>query len=177
VVDRGYEVSGRPAAVTARRDVDSFEFTPPDIDRVSGYLHHLTEAGQGWINLLPGVDADEEERQTMPPGLFSLFSNRQPPVTMATLVPPRPARRGIEGVTVGLLHPTGAKSAARLGEAGVAIPSDWRVRQDHARRGLVLLASLGAPDADIVNWAIRAGTALCRTEMTGQWKAVVYLPS
>jgi hypothetical protein len=163
--------------VTARRDVDSFEFTPPDIDRVSGYLHHLTEAGQGWINLLPGVDADEEERQTTPPGLFSLFSNRQAPVTMATLVPPRPARRGIEGVTVGLLHPTGAKAAARLGEAGVAIPPDWRVRQDHARRGLVLLASLGAPDADIVGWAIRAGTALCRTEMTGQWKAVVYLPS
>jgi hypothetical protein len=96
---------------------------------------------------------------------------------MATIVPPRPARRGFEGVTVGLLHPTGAKAAARLGEAGVAIPSDWRVRQDHARRGLVLLASLGAPDADIIDWAIRAGTALCRTEMTGQWQAVVYLPA
>ena len=60
----------------------------------------------------------------MPPGLFSLFSNRQPPVTMATIVPPRPARRGIEGVTVGLLHPTGAKAAARLDEAGVAIPRE-----------------------------------------------------
>jgi hypothetical protein len=173
VVDRGHEGSGRPGAVTARRDVDSFEFTPPDVDRVSGYLHHLTEAGQGWINLLPGVDADEEESQTMPPGLFSLFSNRQPPVT---IVPPRPARRGLEGVTVGLLHPTGAKAAARLGEAGVPIPPDWRVRQDHARRGLVLLASVGALEADIIAWAIRAGTALCRTEMTGQWKAVVYLP-
>ena len=176
MVDRGYDGTGRPRAVTTRRQVDSFEFTPPGLDRVTGYLHHLTEAGQGWINLLPGVDADEDESQTVPPGLFSLFSNRQPPVTMATLMPPRPAKRGIEGVTVGLLHPTGAKAAARLAEAGVAIPAGWRVRQDHARRGLVLLASLGAPDADIIDWAIRAGTALCRTEMTGQWKAVVYLP-
>ena len=58
----------------------------------------------------------------MAPGLFSVFSGRQPPVTMATIVPPRPAKRGIEGVTVGLLHPTGSKAVARLAEAGVAIP-------------------------------------------------------
>jgi hypothetical protein len=95
---------------------------------------------------------------------------------MATLMPARPARRGMEGVTVGLLHPTGAKAAARLSEAGVAVPGDWRVRQDHARRGLVLLAALGASETDIIGWAIRAGTALCRREMTGQWQAVVYLP-
>ena len=107
--------------VTTRRMSTRSNFTPPALDRVTGYLHHLTEAGQGWINLLPGVDAEEEERQTMPPGLFSLFTNRQPPVTMATLVPPRPARRGIEGVTVGLLHPTGAK--AGRGWARPASPS------------------------------------------------------
>ena len=162
--------------MTTRRDVDSFEFTPPAFDRVTGYLRHLTEAGQGWINLLPGVEAEEDERQTTPPGLFSLFSNRQPPVTMATLMPARPTRRATEGVTVGLLHPTGAKAAARLDQARVAIPVGWQVRQDHARRGLVLLASHGAPETDIVGWAIRAGTALCRQEMTGEWKAVVYLP-
>ena len=162
--------------MTTRRDVDSFEFTPPAFDRVTGYLHHLTEAGEGWINLLPGVDAEEDEQQTMAPGLFSVFSGRQPPVTMATIVPPRPAKRGIEGVTVGLLHPTGSKAVARLAEAGVAIPRDWRLRQDHARRGLVLRSPLGTPATDIIDWAIRAGTALCRTDMTGEWRAVVYLP-
>jgi hypothetical protein len=162
--------------VTSRRDVDRFEFTPPGNDRVTGYLHHLTEAGQGWINLLPGVEVDEDDDQTTPPGLFSLFSNRQAPVTMATLVPARPTRRSIEGVTVGLLHPTGAKAAARLADAGVALPAGWLVRQDHARRGLVVVALHGAPEADIVSWALRAGTTLCRKEMTGQWQAVVYLP-
>jgi hypothetical protein len=176
VVDHGHDGTGSPTAVTTKRDVDTFEFTPPAFDRVAGYLHHLTEAGQGWINLLPGVDTDEDEEQTVPPGLFSLFSNRQPPVTMATLMPARPSRRGIEGVTIGLLHPTGPKAVARLLEAGVAVPGDWRVRQDHARRGLVLLTTLGAPEAVIIDWAIRAGTALCRREMTGQWQAVVYLP-
>jgi hypothetical protein len=162
--------------VTARREVDTFEFTPSTFDRVTGYLHHLTEAGQGWINLLPGVDSEEDEVQTVPPGLFSLFSNRQPPVTMCTLMPPRPNRRGTEGVTVGLLHPTGAKAAARLNDDGVPVPDGWLVRQDHARRGLVLLAPYGALDGDIIAWALRAGTALCRREMTGRWQAVVYLP-
>jgi hypothetical protein len=162
--------------VSTRRDVDRFEFTPPGIDRVVGYLHHLTEAGQGWINLLPGVDLDEDEQQTAPPGLFSLFSQRQPQVTMATLMPPRPARRAFDGVTLGLLHPTGGKAVARLAEAGVTKPEGWLVRQDHPRRGLVLLTKHGTPETDVIEWAIRAGTALCRREMTGDWQAVVYLP-
>jgi hypothetical protein len=162
--------------VTSRRDVDRFEFTPPAFDRVAGYLHHLTEAGQGWANLLPGVEVDEDEQQTMPPGLFSLFSNRQPPVTMCTLVPARPTRRATDGVTVGLMHPTGGKAVARLADAGVAKPEGWLVRQDHPRRGLVLLARHGAAEADIIGWALRAGTVLCRQEMTGTWQAVVYLP-
>jgi hypothetical protein len=162
--------------VTSRRDVDTFEFRPPAFDRVTGYLHHLTEAGQGWINLLPGVDADDDEQQTTPPGLFSLFSNRQPPVTMCTLMPARPTKRATEGVTVGLMHPTGPKAVARLAQDGCAVPAGWVVRQDHARRGVVLLAPRGAPEADIVGWAIRAGTDLCRREMTGEWQAVVYLP-
>jgi hypothetical protein len=164
--------------VSNRRDVQTFEFTPPDLDRVTGFLEHLSEAGQGWINLLPGVEAEEglSERPSAPSGLFGLFGNRQPPVTMGTLMPARPARRAIEGVTVGLLHPTGAKAAARLADAGVALPAGWLVRQDHARRGLVVLARPDAPDIEVVGWAVTAGSALCREPMTGEWQAVVYLP-
>jgi hypothetical protein len=162
--------------VTSRRDVDRFEFTPPAFERVTGYLHHLTEAGEGWINLLPGVELDEDEQQTMPPGLFSLFSNRQPPVTMATLMPARPTRRAADGVTIGLMHPTGGKAVARLAEAGVAMPTGWLVRQDHPRRGLVVLTSHGTPEIESIDWALRAGTALCRQKMSGAWQAVVYLP-
>ncbi|HVA06579.1 MAG TPA: hypothetical protein VNG12_07575 [Acidimicrobiales bacterium] len=158
-----------------RRDVDTFEFSPQAFDRVSGYLGHFTEAGQGWINLLPGVDVDEEQT-TAPAGPFALFTGRQRPVTMITLMPPRPARRASEGVTVGLLHPTGAKAVARLAEAGVAFPSGWGVKQDHARRGLLVMARLGAPEAEILEWALAAGACLCREPMTGEWQAVVYLP-
>jgi hypothetical protein len=162
--------------VSPRRQTDTFEFSPPDTVRVARHLDDLIRAGQGWINLMPGFDEEEEQRTVAPSGLFGLFGNRQPPVTMCTLVPARANRSDSEGVTVGLLHPTGAKAVRRLAEAGVSLPPGWLVRQDHARRGLVARAAPGSAPVDIIAWSIRAGTALCRQEMTGQWQAVVYLP-
>jgi hypothetical protein len=158
-----------------RRDVDRFEFTPPDTARVTAYLENLIDAGEGWINLLPGLE--EEREETLGPSLFSFLSGaRQPPVTMGTLMPPRPTRRAIEGVTVGLLHPAGTRVAARLADEGAGIPPNWVVRQDHVRRGLVVATPVGTGAEEIVMWSLRAGTLLCKEPMTGEWQAVVYLP-
>jgi hypothetical protein len=159
-----------------RRQKDTFEFTPPDVSRVAAYLDTLCEAGEGWINLLPGVEESEEDQVTSP-GLFSLiFGGKQAPVTMGTLMPPKPARAKFDGVTIGLLHPAGGKAVHQLAEDGVRVPEGWVVRQDHTRRGILIRAAVGAAATDIIGWSVRAGTALCRKEMTGQWQAVVYLP-
>jgi len=161
--------------VSSRRETRTVEFTPPEVSEVADVLANLRAAGGGWVNLLPGIDeraADVEQ----PTGLFAFFGSRTPPVTMATLMPARKDRRDGEGVTVGLMHPTGTKAVARLAEVGVAVPEGWVVRQDHVRRGLVLRTPARAGEADVVEWCVRAGTALCRAEMTGRWRAVVYLP-
>jgi hypothetical protein len=162
------------ARVTSRRQTKTIEFTPPDIDSVGGELAALRDAGDGWLNLLPGVVDDPGLNQ--PAGLFAFFGTRQPPVTMATVMPARLDKRDVEGMSVGLMHPTGGKSVARLVEAEVAVPAGWVIRQDHPRRGLVLRTAPDADPADIVRWCVRAGTALCLVDMTGQWQAVVYLP-
>jgi hypothetical protein len=159
-----------------RHEKETFDFRPPDNDRLSGYLHLVTEAGSGWINLLPGVEVDDTRSTTVSAGVFALFGNRQAPVTMCTLMPPSPNKQAYDGVTIGLLHPTGNKVVARLAEAGVPMPEGWVVRQDHNRRGLVVRAPRGAPESEIIEWSIAAGGALCREEMTGEWQAVVYLP-
>ena len=158
-----------------RRQTKTIEFTPPDIDGVGDELAALREAGDGWVNLLPGV-VDEADINP-PAGLFAFFGTRQPPVTMATVMPARLDKRHVEGMSVGLMHPTGAKTIARLAEAGVVVPDGWVVRQDHARRGLVLGTSPDAVATDVVAWCVAAGTALCLADMTGEWRAVVYLPS
>jgi hypothetical protein len=161
--------------VRARRQTVTLEFLPPDDGEVAASLARLVAAGDGWINLIPGVPEDSPDL-IMPTGLSALFGSRQPPVTMATLMPARADRRPPEGPTVGLMHPTGARAVARLAEAGIPLPKGWVVRQDHARRGLLLRCPPGADEAEVVDWCVRAGTELCRAEMTGRWQAVVYLP-
>lgn len=162
--------------MTTRRETLTVEFTPPDYERVAGELDRLREAGNGWINLLPGVPEGAVDVDP-PTGLFAFFGNRQLPVTMATVMPARAERRDNEGMSVGIMHPTGPKAVGRLAEAGVTVPDGWVVRQDHARRGLVLGTSPHATPADVVAWCVEAGTALCMADMTGEWRAVVYLPS
>jgi hypothetical protein len=163
------------ARVRSRRQTQTIEFTPPAIERVTDALARLRAVGDGWINLLPGVDQDVAEPEPQA-GLFAFFGNRAAPVTMATVIPAKKDQRLLEGVSVGLMHPTGGKAIARLAEAGVTTPDGWVVRQDHVRRGLVLRTTVDASESDIVTWCVRAGTALCRVDMTGEWQAVIYLP-
>ena len=86
---------------------------------------------------MPGIDEDASDVDPRG-GLFAFFGNSAPPVTMATVMPPKKDRRDTEGMTVGLMHPTGAKAVARLAEVGRAVPDGWVVRQDHVRRGLLV---------------------------------------
>jgi hypothetical protein len=164
----------RMATVSARRN-KTIEFTPPDVTAVADQLRSLRAAGSGWINLMPGID---EEASDVHPraGLFAFFGNNAAPVTMTTLMPPKKERRDAEGLTVGIMHPTGGKAVARLAEAGVVVPDGWVVRQDHARRGLLVQTPVAVEEPDVLDWSVRAGAALCRAEMTGRWRAVVYLP-
>ena len=160
--------------MSRRQAKETYEFTPPDIERACLSLAQLRQGGDGWMNLLPGVPQGSVEAE--PAGLFAIFGNRASPVTMATVIPPKANRRETEGVSVGLVHPTGGKAVARLREAGVDVPDGWVVRQDHVRRGLVLRTPATAPDNEIVTFSVRAGDALCLVETTGRWQAVVYLP-
>lgn len=162
--------------MSARRQTVTIEFVPPQFDRVATSLEQLRTTGDGWMNLVPGIDEDATPPETHA-GLFAFFGTRQPPVTMATIMPPRRDRRASEGMTVGLMHPTGARAAARLAEAGVPVPDGWHVRQDHARRGLLVRTGVDDAAADVIAWCVRAGSALCRADMTGSWQAVVYLPT
>jgi hypothetical protein len=160
--------------VSGRRS-RTIEFTPPDVAAVAEQLQTLRDAGSGWINLMPGID---EEASDVHPraGLFAFFGNNAAPVTMTTLMPPKKERRETEGLTIGIMHPTGGKAVARLAEAGVLVPEGWVLRQDHARRGLLVQTPVVVSEEDVMDWSVRAGTALCRAEMTGRWRAVVYLP-
>ncbi len=161
--------------MSPRRETMTIQFRPPDVAAVAHSLTEQRDAGSGWINLLPGIHEDAADPEPAP-GLFAFFGNRAAPVSMATVMPAKKERRDSEGVTIGVMHPTGGKAVARLADAGVAVPPGWVVRQDHARRGLLVRTAADASDTDILTWGVRAAEALCRADMTGEWRAVVYLP-
>ncbi len=161
--------------MSSGRRTKTIEFTPPEVTAVADALRPLRAAGSGWVNLMPGIDEDAGDVHPRA-GLFAFFGNQAAPVTMTTVMPPKKDRRHTEGLTVGLMHPTGGKAVARLAEAGVTVPEGWVVRQDHARRGLLVRTPADVSEVDVIAWSVRAGTALCRAEMTGRWQAVLYLP-
>lgn len=168
--------SDRPSDVRARRPLEQFDFRPPTTAAVLGLMRILSEAHDGWINLLPGVP--EEEVPPPSGGIFSAIFGTTPeaPVSMCTWVPEGGRRGATVGQTIGILHPRGRFAVRQLGELGVPPPPGWRVRQDHARRGLVLRPSSGAAPLDVLDWTLRAGAALAVVPLTGTWQARVYLP-
>jgi len=161
--------------VSSGRQTKTIEFTPPDVAAVAHELRALRSAGGGWVNLMPGIDEDASAVHPRA-GLFAFFGNNAAPVTMTTVMPPKKDRRDSDGLTVGIMHPTGGQAVERLAEAGVVVPEGWLVRQDHARRGLLLQTPVAVTEAEVMDWSVRADTALCRAEMTGRWRAVLYLP-
>jgi hypothetical protein len=168
--------------VTRRRAVEEVEFDPPGNEVVVERMDQLAAAHDGWINLLPGVPDDEVE-QRQPGMLSALFGASQPPVSMCTWVPgPAPAgraqtrRRRRDAETVGIMHPRGRFASTQLVSLGAPVPAGWTVKQDHARRGIIVAPVPGAPHAAVLEWTLAAGAALAAVPLTGRWKARVYLP-
>ena len=162
--------------MSSRRATKTIEFTPPEVAGVADALAQLRGAGSGWVNLLPGIDEDAVDVEP-PSGLFAFFGNRAPPVTMATVMPAKQDRRHDRGDDGRPDAPDGRQGAgatgrgrggAARGVGGAPGPRPAGARAADAR--------WTPREADVITWCVRAGTALCRAEMTGQWRAVVYLP-
>jgi hypothetical protein len=59
----------------------------------------------------------------------------------------------------------------------VALPDGWVVSQDHARRGLIVVAPPDVAHAVVLTWALDAGAALAMVPLTGTWQAEVHQPA
>ena len=158
------------------RQVEQFEFSADDLGPLVERMTWLSASRDGWVNLLPGVPSDLLDEQAARPSVLSaLFGSSTLPVSMATWMPPG-SRGRREVVTVGLMHDRGRHAVRQLQGFGVEVPVGWRVRQDHPRRGLVLLVPPGAAHDEVARWLLRAGERLAAVPLTGRWQARVYLP-
>jgi hypothetical protein len=126
----------------------------------------------GWINFHPGVADDTE----VPEGssLFGIFSASGPAVPICTWMPGKWRGDGRDPASIGVQHAAGPRAVARLGSVGVEVPAEWRVRQDHPRRGVVIMVPADQENDTILDWLLRAGAALCPVPLTGTWRADIF---
>lgn len=152
---------------------DQIEFTVTSPEAAVEAVSELVAARSGWINLFPEVDEDEAAAVTPSP-VGALFRAPGPPIPQATLMAPTDGRRGPKPAQLGMTHGVGSAVVRRLAAEGLAVPEDWKVVQDHVRRGLVIRLD-DPPDVDrAVTFALRAGTLLCPIDTTGGWLAEVH---
>jgi hypothetical protein len=155
------------------REPEYVEFAPDDTAVVVERMRRLAADRDGWINFHPGVD-DDSELPTVSIGLIGWLSARGPSVPEATWVPGEAKRKGVQRDSIGIQHPTGPKAKSTLADRGISIPEGWAVRADHPRRGLVLELPDGTDPDAIVDWLIRATTALSPKPLPPRWVGVVY---
>lgn len=149
-----------------RAEPEHIDFKPDERAAVLARMDGLAQEGQGWINLSPALEEDEEPPQRSE--TFGIFSGRGPDVPLCTWVPGTPVQLGIQ-------HGAGSKAVPVLRELGQPVPQGWRVTQDHSRRGLVVILPGEVTNEAALDWLIAAGTALAsHLRLAGWWRAGIY---
>lgn len=151
---------------------ESVEFQPDAPAEILARMDLVAGSARGWINFHPGIDEDADV-----PGessLFGIFSASGPAVPICTWMPGKWRRDRRDPVSIGVQHAAGPRAVARLGSFGIEVPDGWRVRQDHPRRGLVVMVPADEDHDRTLAWLLRAGAALSAVPVTGTWTAVVF---
>ena len=144
------------------------EFRDDDLGRVLAHMDAASARRRGWVNLQP-VPVHEEEAATT----TSIFSGPSPPkLPLCTWKVEE--RRGRVETTLGIQHGAGTKIAPHLRQAGVTAAPEWRVLQDHRRRGLVVQVPADSENEVVLDWLLRAGELLALVDTTGSWAAELY---
>jgi len=156
------------------RHVERLEFSSDATSEVVAYMAELTNAGDGWINLLPKLTEDDESTTL---GFFTLLGGGSTGVTMCTWIPDHRDGRSQGTARVGITHNLGHRARGHLQSLAIPIPESWRIEQDHAKRGLVLQVPDGEPLDRVLAWAIRAVGGLSPANHNTRWRAEVYLPT
>jgi hypothetical protein len=138
-------------------------------------MAQLAVAGDGWINLIPRMSEDDDDKPTSL-GFLTLFGGGGPGMTMCTWIPGPRDHTAPTPSSLGIAHVTGHRAVTELASRNTAVPQTWVVEQDHPFRGLVLRIPIEESNERVVTWALRAVRALGTPRPIRGWRADIYLP-
>jgi hypothetical protein len=148
-------------------------FVPDHPDEVIARMRRLAVDRDGWVNLHPLIETEEQVPPDTSP-LLSWLAAKGPAIPEATWVPGEVKRKRIEPDSIGIQHAAGTKARITLAERGAAVPDEWRLRADHPRRGLVVELPEGVDARRVVDWLVSAARALSDVQLPERWVAAIY---
>lgn len=157
------------------RRIEAIAFLAGEPAELVAAMARLSSAGDGWVNLRPTVEGEDEDRPSTL-RFATLFSGGGPGLTMGTWVPAAPGQRGRERASLGLSHRAGRRVVGELAARGVPVPEGWLVEQDHPRRGLVVRPPATATVEAVLAFALAALAVLSPPGAIQGWRAEVHLP-
>ena len=143
------------------------EFTDDDLDEVVTAVRDLRDGE--WLNIEPYLREEDlhELRDRIPHPLVRMFQKAGAPIPLGTL-----ARTGAV-LSVGLEHPHAAKAIPYLRDNGVLTPREWKIKQDHPRRGIVLEVAADTAPVMLITWIVDAARLLSAARIERSWTALV----
>ena len=143
------------------------EFTDDDLEEVADAVRVLRDGE--WLNIEPFVSEEDldELHHRIPHPLVRMFQKAGAPIPLGTL-----ARTGAV-LSVGLEHPHAARAIPFLRDNGVVTPREWKIKQDHPRRGIVLEVAADTSPVTLITWIVDAARLLSAARIERSWTALV----
>jgi hypothetical protein len=147
------------------------EFSDDDLTEVVDALRSMRVGD--WANIEPYVDQAELDdlRARSPHPIVRAFQKAGAPIPLGTVA------RTAPGLSIGLEHGHGARALPFLREHDLAKPDDWKLKQDHPRRGLVFEVPATTDLEAAVRWILRAAKLLGAVRVGREWTALVCRPA
>ena len=143
----------------ARRRPITTTIPAGDVSAIEAVLTEII-ANKSWVNFLPGTASDLEEHLPTSGPFSALFGKPVRPFAEISVV-------AGAALQIGVNHPLGRLSATVLSDRGLTFPPEWKLSQNHTRRGLVVTAT-NDPHA-IAVWCARALVELTLIPAQQEW--------
>ena len=122
-----------------------------------------------WFNIEPDVD----ERSIHTGSIFwKAFSSRGPRIPQFTWTSATDRKGNYQPSEIGLTHPTGIAVLERIKGFQINVPDEWRLIQDHPKRGIVFQLPATYVSEEVVMFAMSVIPVVSPFEFAGSFKLI-----
>ncbi len=154
-----------------RTQFSTFTFSPTAVGPVVALMERYSYVPDSifWFNIEPNVDRDSVHTGSI---FWKAFSSRGPRIPQFTWTSATDRKGIYQPSEVGLTHPTGASVLDRIQNFQINVPDEWRLIQDHPKRGIVFQLPTTYDPEEVIIFATSVIPVVSPFECDGSFKLV-----